>query len=415
MKLVLLKLCETLARALFVFICIYFHSKEQSGQFGILVTLMGLFAFAFGYERHVDIQRRHAASPPELFDTVVAKTFSLYGLNYAVLIPLFLICAVLWSQITVTLALACVVIVVSEHISNKTYLLSLVTRRFRNFLVLTVIKNSINFLVVAYWVFLTDFGQMNTLVLADVIMLWACTSAVCSSIIIALWLRINQAAKQPDSPSVWHNIKQQFKWSFWHFSIGLFAILSLQLDRIMAGSLLPLDQVGLYFRHVTLVAFIYQFFNIASFNRLLPSIYANAHKESISSLRGRTRREYFKVLIFAIAIYASFLLAYISPLEQFYQRFELQVELLGILLVTFLIRAAADFNGLVYNAKHKEKYLLKYQMIAVAVGLCAFTGLTHWQGMVGTVIATLFAASTYFILTRLNFKHIDAQLKAAQD
>jgi O-antigen/teichoic acid export membrane protein len=271
--------------------------------------------------------------------------------------------------------------------------------------VLTLIKNSSNLLTVAYWTFLTE----RALQLHDVIELWAITSLICSLLIIALWWLINDAEKDFDSSSLWQKIKLQFKLSYSHFMIGLFAILSLQLDRIMAASLLPLEQVGLYFRHVTLVAFIYQFFNIASFNRLLPSVYANAKKESVAILKGRISREYIKVVVFSFAMYGAFLIAYISPLQVFYSKFELQVELLGILLVTFLIRAAADFNGLVYNAKHKEKSLLKYQIIAMVVGVCAFVAFTTQMGMTGTVIAGMFGASTYLILTERNYKLIESR------
>ena len=401
MKLVILKLGEVLARALFVLFCIYCLVPEQSGQFGILATLINLFAFAFGYERHVDIQRRFAASASELFDSVVAKSFGLYGFNYTLLLPLFLLGAILWSLLPPIVAAACVVIVVSEHISNKTYNLALVTPRYHNFLVITVLKNAINVVMVAYWVFFTEQLQLT-----DVIKLWAMTSLVGSGLILLMWLRINEVKQDTSEQllSLWGSIKEQFKLSFNHFMIGMFALVSIQLDRIMAGSLLPFEQVGIFFRHVTLMGIIYQFFNIAFFNRILPHVYKNREVESVSQLRTRTRREYVKVVVFALSLFALFVAIYLSPLGFVYHKYQLQLSLLGIFLLSFLVRAAADLNGLVYNAKHKEKFLLRYQMAALAVGVVAFITLTLNFGMVGTVVAGTFGASTYYLLTLFNYR-----------
>ena len=52
----------------------------QAGQFGLLATLVGLFAFAFNFERHIDIQRRAAGEPHAVFArSVVQASFSRDG------------------------------------------------------------------------------------------------------------------------------------------------------------------------------------------------------------------------------------------------------------------------------------------------------------------------------------------------
>lgn len=403
MLLVVLKLGETLARALFLFICIYSLEKEQSGQFGIIITLTGLFAFAFGYERHIDIQRKYADSPNALFDSIVASSFKIYALNYLLMIPLYVVCVVHLGQLSIDIAIVCVVIVVSEHISNKTYNLSLVNSRYRTFLVLTVTKYLFNLVTLAYWVF---WGE-ETLNVHNVLTLWASTSIVCSVMILVIWWRINLAETR--EIGVWEEIKSQYKHSFSHFMIGLLAILSLQLDRIIASSMLPLEDVGLYFRHVTLIAYIYQFYSIASFNRILPVVYGNAQRETAKVLKSRVRREYIKVVAMALSMLACLFVVYYSPLQFLYDKFELQIELLCILLTTFVIRAAADFNGLIYNAKRREKSVLLFQFLALMGGVVAFIVLTSRYGMLGTVISSLISACIYLSLTEFKYKTLDEQ------
>ena len=60
MLLVVLKFVEVFARAGFIVGTSYSLGLADAGRFGLLATLVGLFAFAFNWERHVDIQRRHA-------------------------------------------------------------------------------------------------------------------------------------------------------------------------------------------------------------------------------------------------------------------------------------------------------------------------------------------------------------------
>lgn len=404
MYLIFLKLTETLARALFVFTAVYSLSIEQAGQFGILVTLVGIFAFLFGYERHIDIQRKYAGEKHSIFDSAIIDAMFFYGFNYLLVIPFFFFFVVLWAQFEPILAIACIGIVVGEHIANQAYQLALVNERYRNLIIYVVIKNIITFGVTVYLVFFTE----SILQLTDVLKIWSIASVLCAAVLLIQWWFFKQSKKKIIIKDLKKMVFIQHKQSFVHFLIGLVAILTLQLDRLMAGSLLELSEVGVYFRHILLISFIYQFFNIASFNRVLPKVFSQAKQNTALSLKKIIRKEGVKVLLLASAIYLFFLAIYFSPLGDFFERYQVKIELLGLLLITFTIRATADLNGLVFNAKGKEKKLLTYQLTTLSIGSIAFVLLTLSYGILGTIIAGSIGAITYFLLTNYNYRFIDS-------
>jgi hypothetical protein len=69
MLLVAIKFIEVFTRAAFVVGAIYTLSLADAGRFGIVVTMVTLFAFAFNGERHLDLQRRHVDSEAAVFDS----------------------------------------------------------------------------------------------------------------------------------------------------------------------------------------------------------------------------------------------------------------------------------------------------------------------------------------------------------
>ena len=91
MYLVAIKFLEVLSRALFVVGTSYSLSLGGAGQFGITATWIGLFAFAFNWERQVDIQRRHAGDSDAVFDRAVKVALPFWGFNQVIMMPLFLL------------------------------------------------------------------------------------------------------------------------------------------------------------------------------------------------------------------------------------------------------------------------------------------------------------------------------------
>lgn len=394
MFLVAIKLIEILARAGFVAGITYSLGLVAAGQFGLVVTLIGLFALGFGWERHIDIQRRMVGEPAPLFDRAVSAAIPFWGFNYAAMLPVFV--AVAWAMAKLDagqLALAAVV-VVSEHIANQAYQMSLVDRRYRPLVLLVAAKN-----LTALGIVLPDMlFAPGRLTLDFVLSVWAIASAVSTLAIVAGWRRRRQHLPLTTDLSWRERLLSQHRASFTHFRIGVVAFLMLQYDRLAVGAFAGLADAGIYFRHVLLIFFGYQLYTVASFNRITPTIFGAAKHEGIATLVRRLRREYVALLTLALAGAGGAIALDLVLGGAISQRYHLNYLLAAILLVGTMLRIAADFAGLIVNARRQEKALGKAQIVAFACGAALLAGLTWWLGILGAAIANVATSAIYLCL-----------------
>ena len=400
--LVVVKMADVAARAGFVLTATYGLAIAQAGQFGLIATLVGLFAFAFNFERQIDIQRRSAGEPHPVFDRHVTQALKFFAFNWAVMVPVFVLAVALWTHVGWPILILAVIVVVAEHLSNQAYQYALINHRYYPMLLIVAAKNGLLAAVVLYRALFARDGFDIVFVME----LWA-VGAVLSTIGLGLlFLRLRDAAPKPRPFDFDRDILGQHRASMTHFMIGLIAILILQFDRLAVGGLMSLEQTGLYFRHTLLVAFAYQAFNIASFNRITPTIFAAAKVETIRQLTLRVTREYLKTLIgVPLLLSAAWGLDRITG-GVWSTRFDLSLLLMGLLLLGFMLRAAADFPALIMNGRHEERFVLRRQVIAFVVGGVLLIGLTWRFGVWGAAwasIATngLYAALNWQVLGRL--------------
>lgn len=400
--LVVVKMADVAARAGFVLTATYGLAIAQAGQFGLIATLVGLFAFAFNFERQIDIQRRSAGEPHPVFDRHVTQALKFFAFNWAVMVPVFVLAVALWTHVGWPILILAVIVVVAEHLSNQAYQYALINHRYYPMLLIVAAKNGLLAAVVLYRALFARDGFDIVFVME----LWA-VGAVLSTIGLGLlFLRLRDAAPKPRPFDFDRDILGQHRASMTHFMIGLIAILILQFDRLAVGGLMSLEQTGLYFRHTLLVAFAYQAFNIASFNRITPTIFAAAKVETIRQLTVRVTREYLKTLIgVPLLLSAAWGLDRITG-GVWSTRFDLSLLLMGLLLLGFMLRAAADFPALIMNGRHEERFVLRCQVIAFVVGGVLLIGLTWRFGVWGAAwasIATngLYAALNWQVLGRL--------------
>lgn len=392
--LVAVKLIDVGARAGFILTATYGLPIAQAGRFGLIATLVGLFAFAFNFERHIDIQRRSAGEPHPVFDRFVVQALKFFAFNWALMVPLFVLAVALWTQASWALLTLGVVVVVGEHLANQAYQYALINHRYYPMLVVVAAKNSV---LAAIVLFRTLFAREG-FDLVFVMELWAIGSVVCTLGLAAHFWRLRDPAPKTEPFHFGVDILGQHKASFTHFLIGLIAILILQFDRLAVGGLMSFEQTGLYFRHTLLVSFAYQAFNIASFNRITPAIFAEARTESVPHLRRRVLREYLKTLAGTPLL---LLLAWGADRLTdgvWTERFHLSLTLMGLLLFGFMLRAAADFHALILNARHAERHILISQGIAFAIGATLLVLLTWRFGVYGAAFAAIATSALYLLL-----------------
>jgi O-antigen/teichoic acid export membrane protein len=71
---------------------------------------------------------------------------------------------------------------------------------------------------------------------------------------------------------------------------------------------------------------------------------------------------------------------------------------MGLLLLGFMLRAAADFHALILNARHDERHILISQGIAFVIGATLLVLLTGWFGVYGAALATIATSLLYLLL-----------------
>ncbi|WP_374943858.1 lipopolysaccharide biosynthesis protein [Sphingomonas sp.] len=394
MYLVAIKLIEIFARAGFVAGITYSLGLSAAGQFGLVVTLIGLFALGFGWERHIDIQRRMAGEPEPTFDGMVAATVPFWGFNYTLMLPAFLLIAAFMAKLNALQLLLAASVVVAEHIANQAYQMSLIDRRYRRLVNLVAIKN-LAVLAVA----LPDMlFASSRLTLNFVLSAWAIASVISTVAIVVGWQRIRKDTR-PASRLAWRgHIRGQHRASFTHFRIGVVAFLMLQYDRLAVGTFAGLADAGIYFRHVLLIFFGYQLYTVASFNRITPAIFRVAKVEPVASLVRRLRREYLVLLSLAVGAAVASIALDLALDRAISTKYHLDYLLAAVLLTGTMLRIAADFAGMVVNARLREKMLGRAQLIAFACGGMMLAGSTWKFGILGAAIANVATSAVYLFL-----------------
>ena len=153
--------------------------------------------------------------------------------------------------------------------------------------------------------------------------------------------------------------------------------------------------MGLYFRHTLLVSLAYQAFNVISFNRITPSVFAQAKSHDMKHLHRRVLREYGKTLVGTPLLLACAWAANALTGGVYSERFQLSLWLMAIMLAGFMLRAAADFHALILNARHREADVLRLQGIAFLVGAVLLGVLTWRFGVYGAASATVVTSALY--------------------
>ena len=395
-----LKLADIAARSLFVLLALYSLPVRSTGQFGLALTLIGFFTFVSGFERYADLQRRMVGTTPIETDRLIVSALRFYAINYLATVPVLLAALVYWVELPAPLAGMCMVIAVSEHLSNEVYRIALIAPRHRMLLFAVLAKNVVVLAVVAGLLWL----RPATFDIDHLLAAWAAIS-LAGTAIAAIGFTRTWAFASIGSASA-SGLRQglQYRASRTHFLIGLVALSSLQVDRLLAGGLLSLEQSGLYFRHVFVASFAYQVFNVASYNRIAPQVYANLHAANPVAAHWLVRREMTILVPLALMLVGVFYA--LPPLNS--GRVEalqsINPTFLALLTVGYLVRARADFNGLLLNATYAERKVFVSQLTALTLAIAFNVALTRLFGLAGTV-ATLVCSATAYLMISGYFTH----------
>ncbi len=393
-----IKLVDIAARSLFLLLVLFSLGDRAAGQFGLTVTLITWFTFLAGYERYADLQRSLLGRTADEIRTLLRAAVRFFALNHVFLLPIMTVLLVAWVELSVTVAILYLVVAVSEHLSQELYRLGLVVERYRVSVLPALIKNLALCFGFALWVALANEAPT----MEQVSWMWAAVSAIALFATTLVAKRIERSTDPRGREDQPLGLKQQYQSSLTHFKLGAFALGSLQLDRFVVGALLPLEQGGVYFRHVMLVSFFYSAVTIVSYNRILPSVYAAARGAVPAAARSIVSTERRRVL--TLSAVALVVLSGVTLLwGRVFSDAGLAPSFLATLLVAFTLRICADYNALLMNAAHREADVLRGFLLAALPTLVVNLILCFIFGIGGAVAsfacgAALYLVATYFVL-----------------
>lgn len=391
------KLLETFARGVFVLTCTYRLPLVDAGQFGLGVTLIGLAAFLLGYERQIDVQRTVAGLGPAVIRQRLSDTLRFFAAHFSWLLPLLawtLWQGFGWTALQVALA---VVIIVSEHASNQSYQATLVSPRNYPLQALAAVRHG----VLAIGALLLTTIEPDSFSIDRILWWWASVSLLALPVASWVWAVHLRLPTDTDSGSSHHqSVHQQYHASRLHFIVGVVAVAALQADRVVVGAALEPGDIGTYFRNVMLSGLALQVFSIVSFGRVAPAVYAMARTLDMRSVRHRVRREF---TWFALATLVLLGLALAVNMLAGYPASRLGVSglFLSVLMLGVLLRAAADYTGLLLLASGADRTVFHNQLMAVLVGVSLLTLLAYRFGLPGAIAGTLPTSLAYLGLNSL--------------
>jgi O-antigen/teichoic acid export membrane protein len=324
------------------------------------------------------------------------------------MLPVFVLLSFYWAKLdSNVVALACI-IVVSEQVFNFAYNISLVDVRYRVFVFLTAFKSVCLFLSLA----MLFIFERSMLTLHVIFLIWAIVSGVFSLAIAGLWQARRESLSEAKRNSIASLVFSQHRASLRHFLIGALAVLALQVDRIAVGALLPLEQVGVYFRHIVIISFIYQFFNVASYSRKMSDILHVSRNVSIAAAQKIIFREY--AIIASLTFLGMFGLIALDQLLgiEFSSTYSLDRGLAVLLVAGTMVKVLADFFCIILNAHMREHMILKNQLIAVPAGALALVILTLMFGLYGAALALGISSTLYLLLNHLAVRSLSLELNA---
>ncbi len=386
----LAKFIETGFRSLFVIFCTFGLSLSETALFGLLITYSGIASLIFGYERYIDIQRQNVNSEPGQFDKAVLSAVIFFLVNYLLVTPIYIFIIIITLGLEPWLVLLCIFAAIGDQICNFVYQMAMVNQRYKSLLYLTAIKNV---LMVIGLIFIYT---SEVFTFQNVISLWSILTIATTALILLIWVSFNKVDYK--SFTINRNLfKGQYQISIIHFLLGLFALLNMQIGRLTVGGFLSLDLAGTYFRHALIMSLVYQVFNIASYNRILPIVFSKIADLGIDNIKKIAIKEHYKVIILlSIMIFIIFGI-YTTDSTGLFKRFSLDPYFLTGLIIATIIKTRADLESLILHGSFKENIILNLQLLTLIISVLFTIFFTVLFGILGTILASIVSALVYLI------------------
>lgn len=395
MTIALLKLLDIALRALFFLIPLYLLDPRAAGQFGLLNTLVALSTFLVGFEHYRVMQRQLAKTDETETHALIASVIPFFCANYIVVAPILAVLIVFWLELPLYDAVLGLVIVIGEHLSNETYRLAVVSEKHRSYFSIALSKNFAGLMILLGVIGIQGSG----LSLVTILEIWAGASAFGLIIVCGFYLR----GKPPSLTGFrWTpvGLTEQYHAALTHFIIGLVALCSVQIDRIVIGGVSDLETAGIYFKNLFIAASVYQVVTVTIHNRFISGLYqAATHARNLQAIAVIRRESFRATMVYLTVIAAVLVAAAWTEILELIGRGTLKVEYLIGLLLAFVLRTIADHYCAFLNAYLEERSILVAHFSAACITAVLSMVLTSAAGISGTVTSVIIGSATLLVLS----------------
>lgn len=389
------KLADVASRLLFLLSTLLLLDQRSAGQFGLLNTLVALFALFVGFERWGVLWRKLANSGSEESGALIASTLRFFQFNYLVWTLVFMAAAYFWIDLTwfeVGLGLC---IAICEQLSVGAYWLATVQGRYRGLILITALKNAGMLGVLGVLIL----GFSYNLTITTALQIWAIAGIV-SVLVFSMMRSGKHAFLLRPTRNHFLEITAQYRESRAHFLMGVAAFSSGQIDRIIVGTALGLAMTGIYFKNILLAASVYSAMTILLHNRAVPRIYSEVGKKQYDTALEIARRDSIKAAFAYATLAVSISVGGQQDFIAFYLKtYSISSSYLVGLLVAFLLRTLSDYNCTLLNAASQENWVLVIHASSIPVSALLIFLMARSFGIGGAVVAMMTGCAIQFIIS----------------
>lgn len=375
---------------------LYFLPLDKAGKFGSITLFLNLFSVIAGFESHICLQREIVNKSKLEVQILLKSAINFFSTNYLIIIPFLIFFLYKVGLNSGLLIFACIIIAISEHLCNAVYNISLVNEDYINSIPLMIYKNII---LIVSAVVLFFFQIDNSLYF--ILDLWAILSLGLLFLFFNNLISEQREFKLKFFVNTLNPIIYLYKNTYINFLIGTVAVLSLQFDRFIVSLRMTESEAGIYFRHVSLIAILYQLFNIVSYNRIVPKVFSASQQNDSSVLRKIIFKEYRYIFLLTLLGAVLLFISYTFLFSIYFEKFRIDIFIILILLVNFVIRANADFLTLIYNAFRFESRILSFQIVSLIFGISLMSILIPVYKINGVLFSIVFATTLYTLLMNI--------------
>jgi O-antigen/teichoic acid export membrane protein len=392
----LLKLLDIALRALFFLIPLFLLDPRSAGQLGLLNTLVALSAFLVGFERYRVLQRQLAGADEAEARRLIKSIIPFFCVNYFLVAPILAVLIVLWLELTAYDAMLGLSIVIGEHLTNATYQLALASEKYRAYFLIALIKSLIGMSMLLGVIAFQGAG----LSLEAVLEVWAGVSVLGFVAIACAAYRHGKSPALASDQWARSNLVEQYRTNAAYFIIGLVALCSVQIDRIIIGAVADLETAGIYFKNLFIAASVYQFVTITIHNRFILRVYQGASQGQYLQVNTIIKRESLRATMVYLAVAAAIIAApnWTETLGLM-ERGALRAEYLIGLLLAFMLRTVGDHYCAFLNAYLNERSVLVAHLAAACIAALLNLVLTRSSGIGGTVTSVVIGSAILLVLS----------------